>query len=168
MAASRNDTPWASNSMNRCRANDFGRQPGPFGIRRVDNENLQTQAYVASIAGNHPVADSPALPRSRGLPPGRRTICAACRGELTLHRSSVGPDLVSAIPSRSSPYSSPGRRRFGDELRQFIRRQQVEHQWPRTKPNSLESFRKSAGIPSGPVYLTVATADRLHQLVCQA
>jgi hypothetical protein len=41
--------------MNRFRANDFGRRPGPFGIRRVDNEDLQTQDHVASIAGNHPV-----------------------------------------------------------------------------------------------------------------
>ena len=41
--------------MNRCLANGFGRRPGPFGIRRVDNEDLQTQDYVASIAGNHPV-----------------------------------------------------------------------------------------------------------------
>ena len=30
-------------------------QVGPPGTRRVDNEDLQTQAYVASFAGNHPV-----------------------------------------------------------------------------------------------------------------
>lgn len=32
----------------------FGCRPGPFGIRRVDNEDLQTQAHVATFAGNHP------------------------------------------------------------------------------------------------------------------
>lgn len=31
MAATRNGTPWAINSTNRCRANDFGRLPGPPG-----------------------------------------------------------------------------------------------------------------------------------------
>lgn len=41
--------------MNCCRANDFGRRPGPLATRRVDNEDLQTQDHVASITGNHRV-----------------------------------------------------------------------------------------------------------------
>ena len=56
MAATRNGTPWAINSTNRCRANDFGRLPRTSGIRRVDNEYLSTRVYVASFAGNQPTA----------------------------------------------------------------------------------------------------------------
>ena len=40
--------------MKRRRASDFGRRPGPFGIRRVDNVTTN-DSVVAMIAGNHPV-----------------------------------------------------------------------------------------------------------------
>lgn len=56
--------------MNRYLTNDFGRQPGSFGIRRVDNENLQTTGSRSSIAGNHPVvtASHSAVARSGPRP----------------------------------------------------------------------------------------------------
>jgi hypothetical protein len=48
------DQPSPINSMNRRRASDNGRRPGPFFTRRLDNEALWA-SHIALTAGNHPL-----------------------------------------------------------------------------------------------------------------